>query len=139
MLRFFWLRKTKRTVFQLKLPLVRDAIKDAGENGEQPQAIALLVDLSGWVRDCLISGKSASLERLQSEDPTSYEAVQSIATGKPRKGHSVVGVGTYRDGQNGWKAVAQEFVDEGFADEVNLYRQFGAKLVNFVEGWQVRV
>jgi len=37
------------------------------------------------------------------------EAVRAIATGAPRPGHSVVGAGTYRDGQMGWTALAREY------------------------------
>eukprot|EP00571_Detonula_confervacea_P005658 CAMPEP_0172323798 /NCGR_PEP_ID=MMETSP1058-20130122/49612_1 /TAXON_ID=83371 /ORGANISM="Detonula confervacea, Strain CCMP 353" /LENGTH=360 /DNA_ID=CAMNT_0013039895 /DNA_START=58 /DNA_END=1141 /DNA_ORIENTATION=- len=37
------------------------------------------------------------------------EAVRAIATGEPRPGHSVVGAGTYRDGEKGWVALAREY------------------------------
>ncbi len=37
------------------------------------------------------------------------DAVRAIATGVPRPGHSVVGQGTYRDGAEGWKALAWEY------------------------------
>ena len=37
------------------------------------------------------------------------EAVRSIATGRPRPGHSAVGAGTYRDGMGGWMALAREY------------------------------
>lgn len=120
---------TRHPIQLICTPLVQEAIKDAGENGEQPQAIASLAGLSDWVQKSLVSGESESLKRLQSEDLASHEAVRSIATGVPRKGHSVVGVGTYRDAQSGWKAVAEEFAEKGHADEVNLYRQVGARLV----------
>ncbi|KAL3806853.1 hypothetical protein ACHAXA_008241 [Cyclostephanos tholiformis] len=37
------------------------------------------------------------------------DAVRSIATGRPRPGHTVVGAGTYRDGMGGWMALAREY------------------------------
>ena len=37
------------------------------------------------------------------------DAIRAIATGVPRPGHSVVGQGTYRDGEEGWKALAWEY------------------------------
>jgi len=37
------------------------------------------------------------------------DAVRAIATGVPRPGHSVVGQGTYRDGEEGWKSLAWEY------------------------------
>ena len=39
------------------------------------------------------------------------EAIRAIATGVPRPGHSVVGAGTYRDGQRGWEALAREYTN----------------------------
>ena len=38
-----------------------------------------------------------------------WEAVQAIATGIPRPGHSVVGPGTHRDAAAAWKTLALEF------------------------------
>ncbi len=37
------------------------------------------------------------------------DAIRSIATGRPRPGHTVVGAGTYRDGMRGWVALAREY------------------------------
>ena len=56
------------------------------------------------------------------------EAVRAIATGVPRPGHSVVGAGTYRDGMQGWIALAREYAalstvgDRRGLEEVTLYR-----------------
>jgi hypothetical protein len=36
-------------------------------------------------------------------------AITAIATGKPRKGHSIIGAGTYRDGMVGWMALSREY------------------------------
>eukprot|EP00980_Cylindrotheca_fusiformis_P007856 scaffold1669_cov129-Cylindrotheca_fusiformis.AAC.67 len=115
---------------EICLPLVDVALKEAGENGDQPQAIASLAGLSSWVNACLKNDQeSRELEKLRLSDPVGFEAVEAIATGVPRKGHSVVGVGTYRDGEVGWTALAREFVERSHGEEVNLYEQRGAKLV----------
>ena len=45
------------------------------------------------------------------------------------EGHSVVGVGTYRDGEEGWKKVATEFVERNLSEEANLYKERGARMV----------
>lgn len=37
------------------------------------------------------------------------EAVRAIATGVPRPGHAVVGMGTYRDGREAWMNLAWEY------------------------------
>ena len=77
----------------------------------------------------LIEDKSEELDRLQREDSLSFEAVQAIATGIPRKGHSVVGIGTYRDGELGWKALSREFIERKLSEEVNLYANRGGRVV----------
>ena len=119
------------TIQQICSPLVTVAKEDASKDGEQPQAIASLVGLSTWVQSCLDGSiESVELTKLQKDkDPKVYEAVQAIATGIPRPGHSVVGIGTYRDGEEGWKAIAKEFVERGLSDEANLYLCEGADLV----------
>ena len=48
--------------------------------------------------------------------------VTAIATGIPREGHRVVGQGTFRDGEAGWEALAEEFINKELAEEVELYR-----------------
>jgi hypothetical protein len=110
-------------------PLVEKAVHDAGENGEQPQAIGSLAGLCSWINASLETGECDALEQLKSSDPSCFEAVKAIATGIPRPGHSVVGVGTYRDAEEGWKAVAIEFVEKGLSEETTLYQQQGARLV----------
>jgi hypothetical protein len=113
------------------LPLVELALKEAGENGDQPQAIASLAGLSEWVNSCLkAEQESTELEKLRQNDPVTFEAVEAIATGVPRKDHSVVGIGTYRDAEQGWKALAREYVERNHAEEVNLYEKVGARLVD---------
>lgn len=111
------------------LPLVDRAVQDAGENGEQPQAIASLAGLCSWVTKCLETGESAELETLRSTDAISFDAVQSIATGIPKPGNPGIGIGTYRDAEAGWKKLATEFVNLGLSDEAALYRERGARLV----------
>lgn len=111
--------------------LVDAALEDAASQGEQPQGIAALNGLCDWVSRG-IQGKEdiATLEKLQEKDPETYEAVVAIATGVPRKSHTVVGMGTLRDGQYGWGELAKEFVATGLGDEVRLYQSKGGELVN---------
>ena len=120
--------------------LIEAALQDCAAEGEQPQAIASLAGLCDYVQECLSknfksnnpsadSFTSPVLEALYATDRKGYEAVQAIATGIPREGHSVVGIGTYRDGEMGWKAIAKEFVDLQLSPEVELYKQNGAEFV----------
>jgi hypothetical protein len=78
------------------------------------------------------SSKNSSqvLVQLEHNDMVAYEAVKAIATGIPRPGHSVVGAGTFRDGEAGWKALAKEYIDLGLATEVNLYQTMGGRVVS---------
>jgi cell division septation protein DedD len=120
------------------LPLVQAALQDAGSQGEQPQAVSTLHGLSSWVVECLEGrqqsqvlnnlqrqaqsatsaatssddddDKSAASASAASAASIALGAVRAIATGIPRLGHSVVGVGTYRDGQVAWQALAKEYV-----------------------------
>ncbi len=111
------------------LPLVRAAIEEAEaiEQGQQPQAVASLKGLSEWVAGCLDTNDSSVLQSL---DEASLEAVRAIATGIPRPGHSVVGQGTFRDGQAAWEKLGKEYVSLGLSKEANLYEKEGGKLVN---------
>jgi hypothetical protein len=116
------------------LPLVEAALKDSSVQGEQPQAIATLYGLCEWINNGIKKEVKADigskeLAKLQATDPTGFEAVQAIASGVPRQGHSVVGVGTYRDGEAGWRALAKEFTALGLSEEVELYKSRGGQLV----------
>jgi len=111
--------------------LVDAALEDAAAQGEQPQAIAGLHGLCDWIRDSLAGTiDNQLLDEIKESDPISFEAVQAIATGQPRPGHSVVGEGTYRDGQEAWKQLAREYVKQGMAPECILYKKRGAELVD---------
>ncbi|KAL3940912.1 MAG: hypothetical protein SGBAC_004625 [Bacillariaceae sp.] len=123
--------RDKYSLAEICLPLVDVALKEAGENGDQPQALASLSGLCDWI-DSAIRGDvdSEELSRLQQNDQASFDAVQAIATGIPRSGHSVVGVGTYRDAENGWKSLSKEYVLQGMSEECNLYEQRDARLVD---------
>lgn len=114
---------------QVCVPLVEAALKDCSEQGEQPQAIAALHGLCDWVQECIKNDSSEALKKLQKNDPTGFEAVQAIATQIPREGHSVVGAGTYRDGEEGWKAVGKEFIEKKLSPEILLYTKRDARLV----------
>ena len=52
------------------------------------------------------------------------DAIRAIATGEPRPGHSVVGAGTYRDGQTGWIALAREYSQLATTDAVSLDQSY---------------
>lgn len=136
---------TVRKLVDVCGPLVQRAVQDAEEYGEQPQGMANLQGLCAWVAAAATTsmegntsdgGSSNSnlpgsqvLKELHDTDPAALEAVQAIATGVPRPGHSVVGQGTYRDGQEAWKRLAKEYIELGLADEANLYQQHRGKLV----------
>lgn len=121
-------------------PLVRRARLDGSEHGEQVQAISTLNGLSRWVAASVKSveveghdggddGGSLVLRELKESCPVVYEACKAMATGVPRPGHSVVGEGTYRDGQEGWERLAKEYCNLGLAEEVELYRSEGGEVV----------
>jgi hypothetical protein len=130
------------------LPLVKAAIEEAEtiEHGQQPQAVANLKGLSDWVAGFFendnIDG-SQTLARLQQQEEgdgddddgnaagglVSLEAVRAIATGIPRPGHSVVGQGTFRDGQEAWEDLAKEYTRLGLSEETNLYEKHGGNVV----------
>lgn len=119
--------------------LLEMALIDASSDGETPQALASLDGLCKAISDAIQNEKqeveesvgniSSMLAALKANDEGSYEAVKSIATGIPREGHSVVGQGTYRDGEQGWKELAQEYVRSGSSSEAQLYLSNGAKLI----------
>jgi len=120
-------------------PLLDMALTDASSKGEAPQALASLEGLckaiSGAIQnegqdvDKNGSNISSMLAVLKANDSGSYEAIKSIATGIPREGHSVVGQGTYRDGEQGWKELAKEYVSSGLSIEAQLYLTNGGKLI----------
>ena len=95
------------------------ALEDCGSVGGQPQAVASLAGLCKWV----VNGLETEdiLLQLKKDDIVSFDAVKAVATGVPREGHSVLGVGTYRDAERGWMLVATEFVKKGYCKEANLF------------------
>lgn len=108
-------------------PLLHAALQDAAMVGEQPQAVASLAGLCRFVRSCFDQDEAI----LKEIDAVSLEACKAMATGIPRPGHSVVGIGTFRDGQIGWEIFAREFVKRQLAQEANLYKSKGAEVVGF--------
>jgi hypothetical protein len=108
-------------------PLLKAALQDAADVGEQPQAVASLAGLCDFVVTCMETDDPV-LAQLE-DDTVGLEACKAMATGIPRPGHSVVGVGTFRDGQAGWEIFAREFVERDLAQEPNLYKEGGAQLV----------
>ena len=125
------------------VPLVIAAIEEseAIEPGQQIQAVANLKGLSDWVARCFENkcqgsevlmrlAKATGESDIDSKDLISLEAVRAIATGIPRPGHSVVGQGTFRDGQEAWEELAKEYISLGFSKETNLYEKLEGKLVS---------
>jgi hypothetical protein len=108
-------------------PLLQAALQDAGSMGEQPQALASLSGLCQFIQTCFEQEDPI----LQQLDPIAYDACKAIATGIPRPGHSVVGVGTFHDGKVGWELLAKEFVKRNLAEEVTLYESKGGQVVCF--------
>eukprot|EP00521_Asterionellopsis_glacialis_P018287 CAMPEP_0195304578 /NCGR_PEP_ID=MMETSP0707-20130614/34735_1 /TAXON_ID=33640 /ORGANISM="Asterionellopsis glacialis, Strain CCMP134" /LENGTH=269 /DNA_ID=CAMNT_0040368433 /DNA_START=30 /DNA_END=836 /DNA_ORIENTATION=+ len=118
-------------------PLVDAALVDAHSQGEQPQALSAIPGLCHWVSTEMIkyeqndeSLQSQVIPKLttQDDDSKAYDACKAIATKIPRPGHSIVGVGTYRDGEVGWKALAKEFIELGHCHEATLYKSKSAEL-----------
>lgn len=107
-------------------PLLKAALQDTSDIGEQPQAVASLTGLCDFVVECF-EKDDAILATL--EDTVALEACKAMATGLPRPGHSVVGVGTFRDGQAGWEILAKEFIERDLAQEPNLYKAGGGQFV----------
>jgi hypothetical protein len=107
-------------------PLLQAALQDASMVGEQPQAMASLAGLCSFVETCFETNDTI----LSAPHPVALDACKAIATGIPRPGHSVVGVGTFRDGRAGWDVLAREFVMRGLAPEANLYKSNGGEVVN---------
>jgi hypothetical protein len=120
-------------------PLVKRALNEMEGGGDQIQALAALDGLCDWTAECIdkqgegseaLSKLMAKVNDDNDEEALKLlEAVQAIATGIPRPGHSVVGQGTYRDGEPAWIALAKEFGHKGLSPEVELYQNHGAQVV----------
>jgi len=93
------------------------------------KVISDAIQLEGKEVEENVSKIPSILAGLKANDEGSYEAIKSIATGIPRTGHSVVGQGTYRDGEQGWKELAKEYVSSGLSIEAQLYLTNGGKLI----------
>jgi len=122
------------------LPLLDAALIDAAAEAEQPQALSTIHGLSVWVATCFqgraeskvlaaLHQAATATAAADEQAAVSLAAVQSIATGIPRPGHSVVGQGTYRDGAAAWEDLAKEFVGLRRSEECQLYQARGAELV----------
>jgi hypothetical protein len=118
--------------------LVEQALDDAGETGEQPQAVSTLHGLCDFVKEQLLllqdnsdACTSATVLALQAANNTvALEAVRAIATGIPRPGHAVVGQGTHRDAGEAWSDLAREFIAIAGSDECVLYQTAGGQLIS---------
>ena len=108
--------------------LLELALEDSKSQGESPIALASLDGLSKWVTNS--AEGAAHMKQLENMDQTVYEACKAIATGVPRPGHSVVGQGTYRDGETGWTDLASNYVKFKQSEEALLYGDNGGKFVD---------
>jgi len=110
-------------------PLIDMALNDANGTVE---GLASMPELCRWVSKG-VDGKESinALQKLIDEggDQKYFEAIKAIATGIPRPGHSVVGIGTYKDGRDGWINLAMEHINMGHSDQGELYKSRNAKLV----------
>lgn len=74
--------------------------------------------------------RAAALQQLvQKWTNVEQEAVRAIATGIPRQGHSVVGTGTFRDGEAAWKQAAKVFAASSLSPECRLYHEADGQLI----------
>eukprot|EP00977_Amphora_coffeiformis_P000312 scaffold84_cov163-Amphora_coffeaeformis.AAC.6 len=128
--------KSKYSLVDLCPALVEAAVHDAGLNGEQPQALATLHGLCAYIEEEIQKTNDKDTNPLWKDiSDMEMEAVRAIATGVPRPGHSVVGVGTfhgayYSDGEAAWGRLAKHFVEKaGGSEESQLYVAQGGQLV----------
>lgn len=126
------------------MPLLNAALDDFTSKGENDAvALASLEGLCKWVSNAVVQneemqkddGKNECEDKIHTtlaqwrvDNQTMYEAIKAIATGVPRPGHSVVGQGTYRDGEQGWKELAEMYIEDGMANEGMLYEKGGGEL-----------
>lgn len=103
--------------------LLQRALEDIKSQGKVPVALASLEGLSRWVMKGLEGEEK--IGALKNMDVKSFDAIKAIATQIPRLGHSVVGQGTYNEGSDGWKNLAEEYINVGLSQEGNLYSSHG--------------
>jgi len=82
------------------LPLVERALR-LRDDGRSMNALVALRGLCGWVADG---------ERWAAFPEEAAGAAQAMALGRPRPGHSVLGIGTFRAAEPAWMALASEYV-----------------------------
>ena len=139
-------QRTLGTVSDVCMPLLEAALNDiSSEGSDKAIALASLQGLCQWVakaieeneqvqnnkNEAATSNKSEDsiqtiLTQWDTDDQTMYEAVKAISTGIPRPGHSVVGQGTYRDGEQGWTKLAEIYVKD--TSQGKLYERGGGQL-----------
>ena len=62
-------------------------------------------------------------------DEPARGAVEAIALGRPRQGHSVLGQGTFRDAEEAWSTIALDYAACSTHGEAAVFREAGAGLV----------
>lgn len=111
-------------------PLIRAARNELKLRGcERVVAVAPLTGLCAWVRaERAWEGLDAAAPDYDAEQP---EAVEAVAKGVPRAGHSVLGVGTYRAARPPFERLAMTYANASLADadaELAMYASSGAVL-----------
>mmetsp|Transcript_11051 Transcript_11051/g.16103 ORF Transcript_11051/g.16103 Transcript_11051/m.16103 type:complete len:287 (+) Transcript_11051:88-948(+) len=154
--------KNDKGLVKTCLPLLKRGLELAGSEGNQPQGLATLNGLSAYCRRALNNPETSEamvelMDLAQNKGDESsaiiLEAVQAVATQVPRKGHIIVGDGTYQDARPGWTKLAEEYatlrgpgnekdktIDDGISNGVDdfnlvegepqLFQKMGATLVN---------
>lgn len=118
---------TPSTHGDLSLDVVAPLLEHAREAlwPEQVRAVAALPGLPAWVA-------AMPTEVLEDEfGQESAEAVRAVALGQPRKGHSVLGYGTFTAARAAWGVLAARYAASAEASEALLYRNAG--------GWDMGV
>ena len=113
-------------------PLIRAARNELKLHGcERVMAVAPLTGLCAWVR------AEQSWEKLDSSaegyHPDQPGAVEAVAKGIPRPGHSVLGVGTYKAARPAFERLALEYAQRSVSDpdaEVAMYAASNAAVAS---------
>ena len=100
--------------------LARTAANEMREFGaDKVAAVARLRGLNAFL---------VETEAWEAYDEPSRGAIEAIALGRPRPGHSVLGQGTFRDAEKDFTTLALGFAGRAETGEAAVYREAGAHL-----------
>lgn len=103
-------------------PLLQTAMACTEAQGVQAQALSTLNGLCEFARKSIEENDVAITSKL---DDQSLDACLAIASGIPHADNKDI----FRAGKDGWQLLAKEFIEQGLAEEVDLYRSNGAEVV----------